>query len=41
MATIDIQDEKGVTEDEDVILTEDEIGIYFQDTSSKEELSNE
>ena len=37
LATINVQDHKEVvivTEDDDIILTEDEIGNLFQDTSS-------
>ena len=44
MANIDVQDNEEVvtvTEDDDVILTDDEIGNLFQDTSSEEEMSNE
>ena len=44
MATIDDQNNEEVvtvTEDNEVILTEDKIGNLFKDTSSEEELSNE
>ena len=44
VATLNVQDEEElvrVTEHNEVTLTEDEIGNYFQDTSSKEEFGTE
>ena len=44
MATIDVQDDEEIiriTNENEVSLTENEIGNLFQDTSSEEELGNE